>query len=101
MHHAIQNAPNRVATLLAKTIELYRDRQIGPIRPIRVYDAVNAQSALRQLQHADHVSKVVVSIPCELESLPQKLSALSLMFEPKGAYLLIRGLSSLGRAIAR
>jgi NAD(P)-dependent dehydrogenase (short-subunit alcohol dehydrogenase family) len=101
MHHAIQNAPDRVATLLAKTMELYRDGQIGPIRPIRVYDAVDAQSALRRLQHADHVGKVVVSIPCELESLPRKLSAPPLMFEPEGAYLLVGGLGGLGRAIAR
>lgn len=101
MHHALEYAPQKIQRLLATTMEMYRQGKIGPIRPIKLYDASDAHLALRRLQHADHLGKVVVTLPKDTSVIPRKLRAPAFKFDPEHAYLLVGGLGGLGRVVGK
>lgn len=73
--------------------------KIQPIKPVTVFDAANVAQAFYHMQTGQHMGKVVVKIPEDLEDLPVSSSPrLSLPLD--GSYLLVGGLGGLGRAVA-
>ncbi|KAF2788729.1 putative polyketide synthase [Melanomma pulvis-pyrius CBS 109.77] len=98
--HIIEKAPRKTARLLSTTLELYRQKKITPIRPVKIYAALDAHLALRRLQHPDHMGKVVVRFPEDAHSIPHLSLAPGLEFESDASYLLVGGLGGLGRVIA-
>lgn len=71
-----------------------------PIRPLRTYDAEHATEALKALQNADHIGKVVLRMPQDGSTIPGVRPAGLLALDPKGSYLLAGGLGGLGRSVA-
>jgi hypothetical protein len=88
-------------SLLRKTMSMYEQGQIQPIRPITRFAARNIEDAMRFMQKGNHIGKVVITmpeIPDELDS-PQSHKA-KLQLRDNASYLLVGGLGGIGQAIA-
>ncbi|KAI1138451.1 fatty acid synthase S-acetyltransferase [Hypoxylon sp. FL0543] len=93
MHSVIQSVVNAVD-----------QRIITPIRPIKVFKAMEIQDAFRFMQKGTHIGRIGISIrdPTKKEEqdfdIARKVRHLTIA--PRTSYILVGGLGGLGRAIA-
>lgn len=106
---AIQN-PSVVGQLLERTLDLYRQRAITPVQPLRLFNCAEVEAAFRQLSEPSHLGKVVVDMSqCEAlrpkpehrVSVPTSGTVPAPGLDPEAVYLLVGGLGGLGKSISR
>lgn len=86
--------------LLEQCMEYYRERAIGPIKPMTVFDARQIVDAFKYMQKGQHIGKIVVTMPKNSQELGVAAIKQELHLRPEGSYLLVGGLGGLGRAIS-
>ncbi len=81
-------------------MEYYRHKAIGPIKPLKVFDATRIIDAFKYMQNGQHIGKIVVTMP----KSPQELNVTAVKQEfhlrPEMSYFLVGGMGGLGRAIS-
>lgn len=106
---AIQN-PSVVGRLLERTLDLYRQKAIAPVQPLRLFGCAEVEDAFRQLSKPSHLGKVVVDMSqCEVlrpkpqngVSVPTSVPLPAPGLDPEAVYLLVGGLGGLGTSISR
>lgn len=100
----MRSNPDAVRVLLEKTLQLYKDGAICPIRPIQRFDAAQVEEAFRVFQKGQHKGKIVVDFPDQGDrptALPVSTNIPTFSFESDKAYLLVGGMRGLGASLAR
>ncbi|CAG8024491.1 unnamed protein product [Penicillium nalgiovense] len=92
--------PEVLKSTLATFSDWYRQGKIGPIHPVKVFDAADIVSAFRYMQAGTHLGKIVVRMPSSVESLPLPVMKTFPSFRSDAAYLLIGGLGGVGRSVS-
>ncbi|GAB1318217.1 Polyketide synthase (Fragment) [Madurella fahalii] len=89
-----------VYRVLKAVMELLRTKAIRNISPIVTYPMAEIGRALRTMQAGKHIGKIVVVPEKEdlVKTLPRRDSAI---LSPNASYLIVGGLSGIGRSIAR
>ncbi|KAJ5631672.1 fatty acid synthase S-acetyltransferase [Penicillium longicatenatum] len=86
----------------SETMGSYLDQgALKPIEPKNVFEATDAQAAFRLMQTGQHMGKIVIKIPENLDQIPASVTDSPLPFSPDVSYVLVGGLGGLGIAIAR
>ncbi|KAM7215616.1 hypothetical protein V8F06_009003 [Rhypophila decipiens] len=100
----IVKQPARIQKLIDQFMCYYRTGMLKPIRPVRVFDAVEVEAAIRTMQKGQHIGKFVVRIPDDTSviksSLPTRRSRPPFILRADASYLVVGGLGGLGRSIA-
>ena len=78
----------------------YRQGEIEPIAPIKIFQATNIGDAFRYMQKGQHIGKIVIQMPENLQSIPVSQVKRTLALSSDKSYLLVGGLGGLGRAVA-
>ncbi|KAF4462221.1 polyketide synthase [Fusarium albosuccineum] len=87
--------------LLKNVVDLYENRRIQPIRPIKVFGRHEVLDSFKYMQKGVHLGKIVVSMrTASSSSLELKPRKEAVRFDSSGAYLLVGGLGGLGRSIS-
>ncbi len=73
---------------------------VGPILPVTCFDASDVPAAFRHMQSGQHIGKILVRMPEDLNTLPTRDTRAGIAFSPDSAYLLSGGLGGLGRALS-
>lgn len=106
---AVQD-PSVVGRLLEQTLDLYKQKAIAPVQPLRLFGFVEVEDAFRQLSKPSHVGKVVVDMsqwaalkpkPKNGVSVPMSVPVPAPELDPEAVYLLVGGLGGLGTSISR
>lgn len=106
---AIQD-PSVVGRLLERTLDLYKQRAITPVQPVRIFGCAEVEDAFRQLSKQSHLGKIVVDMsqcgalkpkPQNGVSVPTSVPLPAPGFNPEAVYLLVGGLGGLGTSISR
>lgn len=84
--------------LLQEVISLVQQKRIEPIRPIRVLDVEELDTALRSSVKQVSIGKLLLRLPKDRNSLPIHPAPPNLQFRSDVAYLIAGGLGGLGRA---
>lgn len=84
--------------LLEQCMEYYRQRAIGPIKPMKVFDARQIVDVFKYMQKGQHIGKIVVTMPNDPQELGVRAVKHGLHLRPEASYLLVGGLGGLGRA---
>ncbi|CAG8909895.1 unnamed protein product [Penicillium egyptiacum] len=98
--HVCKETPEVLKSTLATFSDWYRQGKIGPIHPVKIFDAVDIVSAFRYMQAGTHLGKIVVRMPSSVESLPPPVVKTLPSFRSDAAYLLIGGLGGIGRSVS-
>jgi NAD(P)-dependent dehydrogenase (short-subunit alcohol dehydrogenase family) len=89
-----------VSSVMLRAMELYEQGHIKPITPMKTFSAVQISEPFRYMQKAQHIGKIVVSMPVKEDDLPLEHVRGQLKLRPDRAYLFVGGLGGLGRSIA-
>ena len=74
---------------------------IKPILPMRTFDAANVSEPIRLMQKAQHIGKMVVTMPANADAvLPSEAAHQPFRARSDAAYLLTGGLGGLGRSMS-
>ncbi|KAJ0427166.1 hypothetical protein BJY00DRAFT_307147 [Aspergillus carlsbadensis] len=99
----IEKQPQRIESLMARTVDYYRAGLIHPITPA-VFPAGSLVDAFRHLQNSEqqkqHLTKTVIAIPEDTTLLRASPSRRHLILRPDRAYLFVGGLGGLGRSVS-
>ena len=85
--------------LLKKCADFYHRGFIKPIHPLTSFDATRVEDAFRYMQSGQHIGKIIVTMPEDLNHL-QTLGSSNLVLRSDSSYLLTGGLGGLGRAVS-
>lgn len=106
---AVQD-PSVVGRLLEWTLDLYGQRAIAPVQPLRRFGCAQVRDAFRQLSKPSHVGKVVIDMsecgelrpnPNNCVAMPASAPVPAPELDPEAVYLLVGGLGGLGTSISR
>ncbi|MCJ1385150.1 hypothetical protein MMC17_008269 [Xylographa soralifera] len=92
--------PAVIHDLLRRCMEFYEQGHIKPIAPMKIFEAAQVEEAMRYMQKGQHVGKIVVRFPEDVEELKATTHRKDLVLRSDRSYLLIGGLGGLGRSIA-
>ncbi|KAJ5520916.1 Acyl transferase/acyl hydrolase/lysophospholipase [Penicillium fimorum] len=95
-----KETPDILKSTLATFSDWYIQGKIGPIKPVKVFDAVDIVSAFRYMQAGTHLGKILVRMPSSVVILPPPIVKTFPSFRPGAAYLLIGGLGGIGRSVS-
>ena len=85
---------------MQKFLRLYEEGGIQPIKPIKIFDAVEVEDAFRYMQKGTHMGKVVVRMPADTEDLTATAAPKELVLRSDASYLMIGGLGGLGQSVS-
>lgn len=85
---------------MLRAMDFYEQGLITPVTPTTTFSALQISEPFRYMQKAQHIGKIVVSMPDKVEDLPQETVREELALNPDRAYLFVGGLGGLGRSIA-
>ncbi|KAF7890820.1 uncharacterized protein EAF01_010629 [Botrytis porri] len=94
------NRKDRVFRLLKKCTQYFRGGAIEPIRPTKVFDAIQIEEAFRFMQKSQHIGKIVVSMPADSLQLTTSNTHSQFSLRPDVSYLLVGGLGGLGQSVS-
>lgn len=87
------------STLLKQVIQMFREKKINPVHPLKVFDVSEISQAYRHLSLRSRMGKIVVS----LENLSSSISVLpnkyTTRFDPHKSYVMVGGLGGIGRSL--
>jgi NADP-dependent 3-hydroxy acid dehydrogenase YdfG len=97
--------PHKASALLDRCVQWIREGRIRGPTISSTFAAVQIQDALRTMQTAKHIGKMVITMPCDAQELAEQQSKSvtppsAFQFRSDRTYLLVGGLGGLGRAIA-
>ncbi|KAI0477937.1 hypothetical protein GGR56DRAFT_432914 [Xylariaceae sp. FL0804] len=93
--------PVVIARLLDRMMEFAREGHVKPLLPRRTFDAANVSEPIRLMQKAQHIGKMVVTMPDNADAeLPSESAHEPFRARSDAAYLLTGGLGGLGRSIS-
>ncbi|KAI1300936.1 putative polyketide synthase [Xylaria venustula] len=92
--------PRRVAELIERSVGLIQRGIIGGPIIADLYPAMEIQDAIRTMQSAQHIGKIIVSMPEDPQTLEARVSKPVTVLNGDRSYLLVGGLGGLGRAVA-
>ncbi|CRL24691.1 Beta-ketoacyl synthase [Penicillium camemberti] len=95
-----KETPEILKSTLATFLDWYRQGKIGPIHPVKVFDAIDIVGAFRYMQAGTHLGKILVRMPSSVESLAPPVVKSFPTFRSDAAYLLIGGLGGIGRSVS-
>ncbi|KAL9097197.1 MAG: hypothetical protein Q9165_000624 [Trypethelium subeluteriae] len=98
--HIAVSKPVLSQKLLYECVRLYQQGLIGPINPMKIFEATHVADAFRYLQKGQHIGKIVVTMPANHRDLQPTPMKQELRLKPDKSYLLTGGLGGLGRAIS-
>ena len=87
--------------LIQSMDEYYTAGRIGPIRPYTALDISQLGQILLRFSKGTHIGKMVVSYQDPNSMIRKHKSVTPTQFDPEARYILIGGLSDLGRSIVR
>ncbi|KEY70889.1 hypothetical protein S7711_00732 [Stachybotrys chartarum IBT 7711] len=87
--------------LMRAVDEHHRAGRIGPIQPLTVSDISQLAQTLLQFSKGTHIGKMVVSYLDPNALVKMHRSVVPAQFDPQARYILVGGLSGLGRSIIR
>lgn len=87
-------------SLLDQCMEYYGQGAVGPIKPMKVFDASRIVDAFKYMQKGQHIGKIVVTMPKNPQELSVTAAKHELYLRPEASYLLVGGLGGLGRAVS-
>jgi acyl transferase domain-containing protein/NADPH:quinone reductase-like Zn-dependent oxidoreductase/acyl carrier protein len=87
--------------LMAAVNEHFRNGHIGPIRPYHVSDISQLDQVLLKFSKGTHIGKMIISYENPQARLRVQQSVPRAQFDREARYILVGGLSSLGRSIVR
>ncbi|QLI74092.1 Highly reducing polyketide synthase gloL [Metarhizium brunneum] len=97
----LQARPHKAAALLERCVGWIREGRIRGPTVSNTFEAVQVQDALRMMQTARHIGKMVVRMPRDARELDRPtMPTPSFQFRSDRTYLLVGGLGGLGRALA-
>lgn len=73
---------------------------IHPIRPVKYFEAHQAEDSLRSMQSGQHIGKLVIKFPDDHTKISASSGAIRMFLNPDVSYLLVGGLGGLGRSIS-
>ena len=79
---------------------LYEYGAIKPITPLKCFDAYQVQEAMQVMKNGDHIGKMVITLPENVEDIAVSATRRKLRLPGNASYILVGGLGGLGRAIA-
>ena len=85
---------------MQKFLRLYEEGAIQPIKPIKIFDAVEVEDAFRYMQKGTHMGKVVVRMPADPEDLTATATPRELVLRSDASYLMVGGLGGLGQSVS-
>lgn len=97
--HLGHQRPRVVGDLMHRILKYYKQGYLKPVVASR-FSAINVTEAFRSMQKAQHIGKMVVTMPDKVEDLPFDAGYCALALRPDRAYLLAGGLGGLGRSVA-
>lgn len=81
-------------------MDYFRLGAIQPIKPVKFFDAVQIEEALRYMQKGQHMGKLVIRFPSDDSQLAASRGNHRISLRPDASYLLVGGLGGLGRSIS-
>ncbi|KAL2813397.1 KR domain-containing protein [Aspergillus granulosus] len=79
---------------------LNAEKELVPIRPVKVYKATEVVDAFRYMQQGIHTGKILVKMPEDPASLYCSAGQSLFSLNPNASYLLVGGLGGLGRSVS-
>ncbi|CAG8369332.1 unnamed protein product [Penicillium salamii] len=95
-----KEAPESLKSMLTLFSDWYVRGSIGPIHPVKVFEAVDIVSAFRYMQAGTHMGKILVHLPTSSETLPLPVVKKFPSFRADASYLLVGGLGGIGRYVS-
>ncbi|KAJ5604827.1 hypothetical protein N7510_009981 [Penicillium lagena] len=92
--------PELRTRLVRQLVELYEERKISPIHPLKLISNTDTHEAFRYLQQGLHMGKIVMKMPEASERAFIAKSRRSSRFSSDLCYFLVGGLGGIGRSIA-
>lgn len=99
MAHLGSRRPEILGDLMLQILKYYRRGFVKPSIANR-FPAVHVSEAFRHMQKAQHIGKMVVSMPDQADELSSFASYEELRLRSDRAYLFVGGLGGLGRSVA-
>lgn len=84
---------------MERALAFYTQGHLRPISPLTSLPATGISGAIRFMQKAQHMGKIVVTMPENRNELVSEATRNPIVLRSDGAYLLVGGLGGLGRAI--
>ncbi|KAI0470455.1 KR domain-containing protein [Xylariaceae sp. FL0804] len=100
MCHIRASQPHRFRKLIKQFTGYVAAAALGPIRPMRVFEASDVQAGIRTILEDEHIGKLVLRIPEDASKIAAHPVRQSVSFRPDVSYLLVGGLGGLGRSVA-
>ncbi|CAH0054521.1 unnamed protein product [Clonostachys solani] len=88
-------------SMLEQAVELVRQGQVQPIKPLSVFNVSDVASAFHHFNSAKRMGKIVISFEDESQIVPVVPEKFSTLLDPRKAYLLIGCLGGLGRSLSK
>ncbi|KAF2158800.1 hypothetical protein M409DRAFT_71433 [Zasmidium cellare ATCC 36951] len=92
--------PKQAAELLDRCVEWIRNGSIKPMTIADTFSATAIRDAFRFMQGGQHIGKIVVTMPEDVEELQSSQALPEINLRGDRSYLLVGGLGGLGRAVA-
>lgn len=96
----IEQRPQMCQRLLEQCLVYYRQGGIEAVKPVRVFEAKDVVDAFRYMQKGQHIGKIVINLPEEVEELQVQSQTKETRFKADASYLLVGGLGGLGKAVS-
>ncbi|KAK3360559.1 polyketide synthase [Lasiosphaeria hispida] len=100
VHQFIRERPERMGEVLRQWLSMYKDGQLQPLEPVTLFGAEEVVHAFRHLQNAEHIGKVVVTLPSDASEIRSTASVRAPALDPDATYLIVGGSKGLGGSIA-
>ncbi|KPI35158.1 Lovastatin diketide synthase LovF [Cyphellophora attinorum] len=100
--HVVAERPELCASLMKDVTKILNMGLIEPLAPIKTYEAAEIEQCFRYFQKGEHMGKVVVTMPTNVNeaSIVQPTRSPGVSFSADAGYLLVGGLGGLGQAVA-
>ncbi|KAL3456975.1 hypothetical protein BJX64DRAFT_296261 [Aspergillus heterothallicus] len=92
-YHTYESMHTQFETLSAQ-------KELIPIRPVKIYQATEVVDAFRYMQQGVHMGKILVKMPEDPATLPFSAGQSPFSFNAEASYLLVGGLGGLGRSVS-
>ncbi|KAB8301505.1 hypothetical protein EYC80_003356 [Monilinia laxa] len=95
----VDRRPLVINSLLERAMEWCSQGAIQPIKPVKYFEAHQAEDVLRGMQSGQHIGKLVVRFPTDHTQVSASRGTNRMFLGPDVSYFLVGGLGGLGRSI--
>ncbi|KAF1843632.1 polyketide synthase [Cucurbitaria berberidis CBS 394.84] len=102
--HVRKNKPLIISRLLKRTLKLYSEGHIGPIRPTKIFPATDALEAIEYIQDGAQLGRVILELRNDAGDTHLTSGVTEQRRNPQfdlaASYLIVGGLGGLGRSVS-